>query len=63
MSNQEDINSLLKQAEIYQAHGLLAESKETYTKALKLIKGDERAVLNADRIFGTPHAPHCPDNF
>ena len=28
-----------------------------------LIKGDENAILNADTMFRTPHAPHCPDNF
>lgn len=28
-----------------------------------LLEGSSEAVWRADRIFATPHAPHCPDNF
>ncbi|MEX2488459.1 MAG: GNAT family N-acetyltransferase [Pseudomonadales bacterium] len=28
-----------------------------------LLEGSPEAVSRADRLFRTPHAPHCPDNF
>lgn len=28
-----------------------------------LLSGDRDAIATADRLFRTPHAPHCPDNF
>ena len=28
-----------------------------------LLEGDEDAVLRADAVFATRHAPHCPDHF
>ncbi|NIQ93772.1 MAG: hypothetical protein GWN87_05840, partial [Desulfuromonadales bacterium] len=27
------------------------------------IEGSHDAIILADRIFATPHAPHCPDQF
>lgn len=32
-------------------------------QAWGLLSGDSSAIAAADRVFGTPHAPHCPDNF
>jgi predicted acetyltransferase len=28
-----------------------------------LLTGEPQAIANADRLFHTPHLPHCPDNF
>lgn len=38
MSGQEYIKSLIKEAELYQGQGLLAQSKETYFKVLEFVK-------------------------
>ena len=38
MSDQQHIKSLVKEAEVYQKQGLLAQSKETYVKILKFVE-------------------------
>jgi len=42
MSDEERIKSLMKEAEVYQKHGLLEESKEKYEEILNFIQNHER---------------------
>jgi len=41
MFEKDHIESLLKEAEVYQTQGLLEESKEKYLEVLEIIKNNE----------------------
>ncbi len=49
MPNRDDVKSLIKEARLYQMQGLLAESREKYTKALRYVQGNPK-IPNRYRI-------------
>jgi tetratricopeptide (TPR) repeat protein len=51
MYDQEHIRSLVKEAQLYQTQGLLAESREKYVKVLQFIGGDQQS-LNRGQLVG-----------
>jgi hypothetical protein len=51
MYDQEHIRSLVKEAQLYQTQGLLAESRERYVKVLQFIGGDQQS-LNRGQLVG-----------
>jgi tetratricopeptide (TPR) repeat protein len=50
MYDQEQIKSLVKEAQLYQTQGLLAESREKYLKVLQYIGGDRQSLTNGQLL-------------
>jgi uncharacterized UPF0160 family protein len=53
------IISLIKEAEVYRAQGLSAESRKTYRQALRLIKNDAQLAQNDELIESVQDKIHA----
>lgn len=58
MANQEQMESLAKEAELYRTQGLLEESKEKYLEVLQLIKKSQQFQHNEKAIYGIKYKIH-----
>ncbi len=59
MAEKSNIISLIKEAEVYRAQGLSAESRKTYRQALRLIKNDAQLAQNDELIESVQEKIHA----
>jgi len=59
MAEKSSIISLIKEAEVYRAQGLSAESRKTYRQALRLIKNDAQLAQNDELIESVQEKNSC----